>query len=218
VDVFRDDGHLSRQGMQALLDEQLNETGRLEAAEHLSFCDGCLLRYTKALEGRALMAPPEPTAPKVLKRIRRRQARAVWARYGTVAAAACLAVTIWGVSSFALPRLGGRAAEPRQAAGGGWGEGISHMLDNTAAGLSRFLDGLASRSTQAVSSRDQTGAGPVLTEQQREEKARREEKEKLFERRRQPERDSPGNARRDARERGGALPEDGEASSLPPAA
>ena len=37
-------GCLTNEGLQALADGQLDELSRLEAAEHLAFCDACLDR------------------------------------------------------------------------------------------------------------------------------------------------------------------------------
>ena len=44
-ELFLENGHLSDAGLAALRDGQLDELARLEAAEHLSFCDACLDRY-----------------------------------------------------------------------------------------------------------------------------------------------------------------------------
>ena len=45
--LFDAEGHLTDEGLYALRDGTLDELGSLEAAEHLTFCDYCLLRYTK---------------------------------------------------------------------------------------------------------------------------------------------------------------------------
>lgn len=39
TELFLQTGHLSDEGLQALIDGMLDEMQRLEAAEHLSFCD-----------------------------------------------------------------------------------------------------------------------------------------------------------------------------------
>ena len=44
--LFDREGHLTDDGLYALKDGTLDDLGALEAAEHLSFCDLCLLRYT----------------------------------------------------------------------------------------------------------------------------------------------------------------------------
>ena len=50
MEMFNNDGHLTEQALQSLNTGHLDELCRLEAAEHLSFCDECLLRYTAILE------------------------------------------------------------------------------------------------------------------------------------------------------------------------
>ena len=45
MELFREDGCLTDEGLDALIHIQLDELGRLEAAEHLSYCDRCLDRY-----------------------------------------------------------------------------------------------------------------------------------------------------------------------------
>ena len=49
-DLFDADGHLTDDGLYALKDGTLDDLGALEAAEHLSFCDYCLLRYTELID------------------------------------------------------------------------------------------------------------------------------------------------------------------------
>ena len=102
MELFNEGGHLTHEGLQALIDKQLDEMGRLEVAEHLSFCDECLLQYTTMLTDDVLIEPDRPLKEGIMKRLKRRTGKVMWARYGTVAAAACLAVVMWGVGSFAL--------------------------------------------------------------------------------------------------------------------
>ena len=54
MELFREDGCLSDEGLHALTAGQLDELGRLEAAEHLSYCDKCTDRYTALLTADAL--------------------------------------------------------------------------------------------------------------------------------------------------------------------
>ena len=42
MELFDVKGCLSEEGLQALVGGQLDETQRLEAAEHLAYCDRCL--------------------------------------------------------------------------------------------------------------------------------------------------------------------------------
>ena len=74
TELFYQDGHLSDEGLKALIQGTLEETQRLEAAEHLSFCDDCLVRYTDLLAGEALMEPEEDVTLPVMRRLRRRHA------------------------------------------------------------------------------------------------------------------------------------------------
>ena len=45
MELFDAKGCLSEEGLQALVSGQLDETQRLEAAEHLAYCDRCMDRY-----------------------------------------------------------------------------------------------------------------------------------------------------------------------------
>ena len=58
MELFREDGCLSDEGLHALTAGQLDELGRLEAAEHLAYCDKCTDRYTALLTADALADPP----------------------------------------------------------------------------------------------------------------------------------------------------------------
>lgn len=100
MELFRENGCLTDEALRMLIDERLDETGRLEAAEHLSFCDACLERYTALLTDDALLAPAEPLAPKILTRVRQRVLRLFVNRYAAGAAAAVLALTLWGTGVF----------------------------------------------------------------------------------------------------------------------
>ena len=54
-DIFKEDGHLTKEALQNLKNENLEELTRLEIAEHLSYCDECLMMYTELLEDDMLM-------------------------------------------------------------------------------------------------------------------------------------------------------------------
>lgn len=56
MELFREDGCLSDEGLYALTAGQLDELGRLEAAEHLAYCDKCTDRYTALLTADAVLA------------------------------------------------------------------------------------------------------------------------------------------------------------------
>ena len=97
MELFLENGHLTDEALHASLEGTLDEMGRLEVAEHLSFCDSCLVRYTSLLEDDVLLEPEHPLTPGVLERIRRRVVRVFFNRY---AAAVVLAVTFWSTGLF----------------------------------------------------------------------------------------------------------------------
>ena len=80
MELFREDGCLSDEGLHALTAGQLDELGRLEAAEHLSYCDKCTDRYTALLTADALADPPRD--------VRRTVMSTIWVRL-------MLALTMW---------------------------------------------------------------------------------------------------------------------------
>ena len=58
MERFHTDGHLTDEALAALIrDGRPDELSRLEIAEHLSFCDVCLQRYTDLLSGTTLLEP-----------------------------------------------------------------------------------------------------------------------------------------------------------------
>ena len=44
MELFNKEGHLTDEGLRAVVDGTLDEMGRLEASEHLSFCALCVTR------------------------------------------------------------------------------------------------------------------------------------------------------------------------------
>ena len=119
TELFQKDGHLSDAGLRALVAGEPDELGRLEAAEHLSFCDGCLVRYTALLEGDALEEPPADQTLPVMRRLRRRLTQALASRYAAAAAALIVTGGLWYTGVFAdMARLlvAGGAETDRPAA------------------------------------------------------------------------------------------------------
>lgn len=116
MELFNKEGHLTDEGLRAVVDGTLDEMGRLEASEHLSFCDGCLVRYTQLLSDDALLVPETPLAPTVLARVRRKAVRVFFNRYTRVAAVAAFALVLWGTGVFnsLVPDRAARAQEPVQ--------------------------------------------------------------------------------------------------------
>ena len=93
--------------MYALRDGTLDELGSLEAAEHLTFCDYCLLRYTKLVEtmSQGLQGPMRDLIPQVQNLMRLRSFRLLTNRYVNVAAAVVLAFAIWQFGLFRAPSV-----------------------------------------------------------------------------------------------------------------
>lgn len=102
MELFRNDGCMTDEGLQALLDGSLDELGRLEAAEHLAYCDRCLDRYTALLAGSAIEQPPENLKGPVLRTIWTRVMQNVYGRMAVAGVAAVLALTMWRGGAFEL--------------------------------------------------------------------------------------------------------------------
>ena len=95
---FRPDGHLTDETLTALVQgDALTELDRLELAEHLSYCDQCLQRYTERLAEAPLLTPARSCRESLRRRIWRRAVQLGVNRYATAAAAVVLALTVlWG--------------------------------------------------------------------------------------------------------------------------
>lgn len=101
MEVFQADGHLTEGALRALAgDAALPELQRLEIAEHLAYCDDCLLRYTALLSEERLEVPPLSCMAALRRRIRARSARIFASRWTTAAAAIAIAVTLWITGTF----------------------------------------------------------------------------------------------------------------------
>ena len=74
---------------------ELDELGRLEAAEHLSYCDKCMDRYTALLTADVLEEPPRSARGAVMGTIWVRLMQNTWGRAAVAAVAAVLALTMW---------------------------------------------------------------------------------------------------------------------------
>lgn len=102
--LFRTDSHLTDEALRAAVADAesaiLDDLARLEIAEHLSFCDNCLVRYTAMLTDETLLTPQNPVAAPVLQRIRHKVVRVLFNKYTTYAAAASFALVLWGVGVF----------------------------------------------------------------------------------------------------------------------
>lgn len=102
MELFRNDGCLTDEGLQALIEGKLDELGRLEAAEHLSYCDRCLDRYTALLTGDVLEQPPRDLSRPVGRTILIRLMQNVYGRIAVAGIAAVLALTLWRSGSLQL--------------------------------------------------------------------------------------------------------------------
>ena len=102
MELFREDGCLTDEGLQALVEGSLDEWGRLEAAEHLSYCDRCMDRYTALLTGAVLEQPPRDLSRPVSRAILIRLMQNVYGRMAVAGVAAVLALTIWRSGNLGL--------------------------------------------------------------------------------------------------------------------
>lgn len=108
LELFREDGCLTDEGLQALRDGQLDELGRLEAAEHLSYCDKCMDRYTALLTADVLETPPRGVHGTIMTTIWVRLIQSTYGRVAVAGVAAVLALSLWrsgAITGHAGPRL-----------------------------------------------------------------------------------------------------------------
>lgn len=135
--LFDAEGHLTDEGLHALQEGRLDELGSLETAEHLTFCDYCLARYTALIESapEKLKQPMRDLIPQVQALMRLRTFRVMTNRYVSAAAAIALALALWRFGMFGgVPGTAPRPQEePRQKAS------ISRMLSDTLNGASQGL-------------------------------------------------------------------------------
>ena len=95
MELFDQNGCLTEEGLHAVIGGQLDELGRLEAAEHLSYCDKCMDRYTALLTADVLEEPPRAARGAVMGTIWVRLMQNTWGRAAVAAVAAVLALTMW---------------------------------------------------------------------------------------------------------------------------
>ena len=136
--LFDAEGHLTDDGLYALKDGTLDDLGALEAAEHLSFCDYCLLRYTELIDAApaCLQEPMRDLIPQVQNLMRLRRFRIMTNRYVSAAAAVVLAFVLWGyVSVGASQRMAARTGPPQEPR-----VSFGQWLDTTVSGFYDSLD------------------------------------------------------------------------------
>lgn len=102
MELFHENGHLTDDALQALLHETLDELERLEVAEHLAFCDDCIINYTALLTEDTLLTPSTPVALTAWQRIRQKIRQSLVSRYISAAACAALALVLWSSGIFNL--------------------------------------------------------------------------------------------------------------------
>jgi hypothetical protein len=95
MELFDQNGCLTEEGLHAVIGGQLDELGRLEAAEHLSYCDKCMDRYTALLTADVLEEPPRSARGAVMGTIWVRLMQNTWGRAAVAGVAAVLALTMW---------------------------------------------------------------------------------------------------------------------------
>ncbi len=95
MELFDANGCLTDEGLRALQDGQLDELGRLEAAEHLAYCDRCTDRYTALLTADMLEEPPRSAHKAVMTTIWVRLMQNTWGRAAVAGVAAVLAFSMW---------------------------------------------------------------------------------------------------------------------------
>lgn len=102
MELFDKNNHLTDIALQLLLadDLSLSQLDRLEIAEHLSYCDECLTRYTNMLTDNSLVSPPEHLKESVWRRIRLRAIKVLTSRWATAAAAIAIVFALWGGGVF----------------------------------------------------------------------------------------------------------------------
>lgn len=111
MELFTKDGHLTKYALQSVLDESLDDMGRLEVSEHLAFCDECLLIYTNLLTKDTLkqdLQPCKPIYQRVMQRIKQKTRLILFNRYASAAAAAVFAIMLWATGTFSsmVPQSG----------------------------------------------------------------------------------------------------------------
>ena len=102
-DLFDADGHLVDAALMALIHSSddaedavvFDELQRLEIAEHLSFCDHCVLRYTELLTDNRLLAPSDLVVPAVMKALEKEERQRYFSKWVSMVMAAGFAIFFW---------------------------------------------------------------------------------------------------------------------------
>ena len=156
--LFDDRGHLTGAGLNAMENGSLDELGSLEAAEHLSFCDACLNRYTNWLEAmpQALLSPARDIAPQVQNLLRMRSIRVFTNKYVSIAAAVILAFVLWNFGAFNISTGAAQRGVDRLAEGPRFS--ISQSIQQFIGGIGKGIDDVQSGFAQLAEPRTGSGA------------------------------------------------------------
>ena len=104
MELFDEKGCLTDEGLHALIAGELDELGRLEAAEHLSYCDRCMDRYMNMLTPEVIEQPAHSLATPVARTLWVQLMQSTLGRSAIAAVAAMLALTFWANGLFNLPQ------------------------------------------------------------------------------------------------------------------
>ena len=150
--LFDDRGHLTGAGLNAMENGSLDELGSLEAAEHLSFCDACLNRYTNWLEAmpQALLSPARDIAPQVQNLLRMRSIRVFTNKYVSIAAAVILAFALLNFGAFNISTGAAQRGVDRLAEGPRFS--ISQSIQQFIGGIGKGIDDVLSEMQAYVQS------------------------------------------------------------------
>lgn len=150
--LFDNRGHLTGAGLNAMENGSLDELGSLEAAEHLSFCDACLNRYTNWLEAmpQALLSPARDIAPQVQNLLRMRSIRVFTNKYVSIAAAVILAFALWNFGAFNISTGAAQRGVDRLAEGPRFS--ISQSIQQFIGGIGKGIDDVLSEMQAYVQS------------------------------------------------------------------
>ncbi|MCI8335830.1 MAG: hypothetical protein HFI72_01480 [Peptococcaceae bacterium] len=106
-DLFDEEGHLTDQALSAFIQStdanhpiEFDELQRLEIAEHLAFCDTCVLRYTELLSDADMLPPSDLTTAAVMRDLEKKQRQGYAGKWLSMAVAASLAIFFWVAGVF----------------------------------------------------------------------------------------------------------------------
>ena len=138
--LFDAEGHLTDDGLYALKDGTLDDLGALEAAEHLSFCDYCLLRYTELIDAApaCLQEPMRDLIPQVQNLMRMRSIRVFTNKYISIAAAVILAFSLWNFGVFDFDP--GNAQQKAERLSEGPRFSVSQSIQQVIGGIGKTID------------------------------------------------------------------------------